>query len=135
MSKRQSRELSERVGEHIRIYRRGSTFHATWQVDGKQFRQSLMTSNKKTAIKRALELDRKLAVGESPMRKEAATISEAIEAYKAYLTAEKRAAKTKSKYWRVFDTVETLARSLGRYRISQIDLPFIDRRSLISIAS
>lgn len=120
-------ELSERVGECVRIYQRGSSFHATWQLDGKQFRQSLKTANKKTAIKRALELDRRLAAGESSVRKEPATISEVIEAYKAYLTAEKRAPKTKNKYWRVLATVEALAQKLGRYRISQIDLTFMDK--------
>ena len=55
-----------------------------------------------------------------------------IEAYKAYLTAEKRAPKTKNKYWRVFDAVEALAQKLGRYRISQIDLTFMDKFKAVS---
>lgn len=94
-------------------------------INRKQFRQSLKTQNKKVAIQRALELDRKLAVGESPIKVTAATISEAIAAYKEYLTAENRAAKTKNKYWRAFASVEGLAQKLGRNRVPQIDLAFM----------
>lgn len=127
MKKNQPRALSEKIGERVRISQRGTSWHATYQLNRKQFRQSLKTQNKKVAIQRALELDRKLAVGESPIKREPATITEAIEAYKEYLTAEKRAEKTKNKYWRVFATVEELAQRLGRYRVPQIDLAFMDK--------
>ena len=124
----QQRDLSERVGERVRIYQRGSAWHANYQMGGKQFRQSLKTTNKKTAIHRAAELDRQLAAGEMPANKVPVTISEAIDAYKAYLTAEKRAAKTIAKYWKVFESVEELAQSMGRHLIAQVDLVFVDNR-------
>ena len=50
------RNNSEKVGEHVRIFQRGSTWHATYQFGGRQRRQSLKTSNKKTAIRNPLEL-------------------------------------------------------------------------------
>lgn len=123
----QQRDLSERVGERVRIYQRGSAWHANYQMGGKQFRQSLKTTNKKTAIHRAAELDRQLAAGEMPANKVPVTISEAIDAYKAYLTAEKRAAKTIAKYWKVFERVAKLAQSMGRHLIAQVDLVFVDK--------
>ena len=97
MSKRQSRELSERVGECVRIYRRKLTWQATDQVNGEQVRQSLNTENKKVAIQRAWELDRQLTAGESLSRKKPATLSEVIDAYQEHLIAEQRAEATVSK--------------------------------------
>ena len=63
------------------FFLRGSTWHATYQFNGKQCRQSLKTSNKKNAIRKALELDRKLSAGELPVQPKSATISEVAEAY------------------------------------------------------
>ena len=127
MKDEQQRDFSGRIGERVRIFRRGSTWYVNYQLGGKQFRQSLKTEIKKTAIHRALKLDRKLADGEAPTNKEPIGISEAISAYKEYLVAEKRAAKTKSKYWRVFTAVEELAQSMSRHLISQVDLTFVDK--------
>ena len=121
-----NRSDSEKIGERVRIFQRDSTWQANFQLGGKQCRQSLKTSNKKTAIRKALVLDRQLADGELPTKVEPATIAETIEAYKNYLVAERRSEKTKTKYWAVFDHAESLAQTLRRSSLLQLDLPFID---------
>ncbi len=127
MNNGQSRELSEQVGECVRIYARGSTWQATYQINGEQVRQSLNTKHKKVAIQRAWEIDRKLTAGESLSRKKPATLSEVIDAYQEHLIAEQRVAATIAKYKRILKEVTTLAASLERYRISEIDLVFADK--------
>lgn len=127
MSDEQPRDFSERVGECVRIYRRKLTWQATYQVNGEQVRQSLNTKNKKVAIQRAWELDRKLTAGESLSRKKPATLSEVTDAYQEHLIAEQRAEATVSKYERILQKIRSLAVKLNRYTISEIDLPFADK--------
>ena len=71
---------SEKVGERVRIFKRGATWHANYQFNSRQQRQSLNTDNKKTAIRKAIRLDRQLADGELPTKVEPATIADAITA-------------------------------------------------------
>jgi integrase len=127
MIDRQSRKLSDRVGECVRIYRRGLAWQATYQVNGEQVRQSLNTKNKKVASQRAWELERKLAAGESISRKKPATLTEVIDAYQEYLIAEQRAEATVYKYKRIIKEIIALAECLRRYRVSEIDLTFADK--------
>ena len=127
MNNGQPREVSERVGECVRIYRRKLTWQATYQVNGEQVRQSLNTKNKKVAIQRAWDIDRKLTAGESLSRKKPATLSEVIDAYQEHLIAEQRAEATVSKYQRILKEIMTLAAILERHRISEIDLTFADK--------
>lgn len=127
MSDEQPRDFSERVGECVRIYRRKLTWQATYQVNGEQVRQSLNTKNKKVAIQRAWELDRKLTAGESLSRKKPATLSEVTDAYQEHLIAKQRAEATVSKYERILQKIRSLAVKLNRYTISEIDLPFADK--------
>ena len=122
-----NRNNSEKVGEHVRIFQRGSTWHATYQFGGKQCRQSLKTSNKKTAIRNALELDRRLTAGERPVAPESATITEAIVAYTDYLIAEGRAKKTIGKYSQVFTVVKSIAQAMARTSILDVNFAVIDK--------
>lgn len=121
------RNNSEKVGEHIRIFQRGSAWHATYHFGGKQCRQPLKTSNKKTAIRNALDLDRRLTAGEQPVAPESATITEVIAAYKDYLSAEGRAKKTIGKYSQVFTVVESIAQTMARTSILDVNFVFIDK--------
>lgn len=121
------RPLSERVGEKVRIYQRESNWYATYQNGRQQKRVSLKTSNKKNAIKRALELDRRLGDGSASKASSDCRIDMAIQAYQAYLVAEGRASKTLSKYQFVFRLVLNLANRLDRQQLSQLDLVFIDQ--------
>ncbi|MCC7421866.1 MAG: site-specific integrase [Planctomycetaceae bacterium] len=128
MAKNSGREDgSEKIGERVRIFVRGSTWYANYQLNGKQYRESLKTSKKKTAEARAHALDRRLAAGESPAEVKPCSIDDAIDAYKDYLTANRRRPKTRKKYWFVFALVMALAQKMGRGLVSQLDLTFADR--------
>ncbi len=118
---------SEPVGERVRIFQRGTTWHANYQLDGRQQRQSLNTENKKAAKHKALQLDRKLSDGELPAKAEPATFTEAINAYKEHLVSEERSAKTKDKYWSVFVRVEALAREMKQVSLLHLDRAFTDK--------
>src|SRR5262245_46222544 len=50
----------EQVGEFVRIFQRGDKWYANFQVAGQQKRQSLKTTSKKEARRRALRIERDL---------------------------------------------------------------------------
>lgn len=118
---------SEKIGERVRLFQRGAIWYANYQLYGKQYRESLKTTKKKAAEAKAHALDRRLAAGERPAEQKPCTIEDAIEAYKAYLTAKRRRPKTRGKYWAVFANVQALAGKMGRDKLSQVDLTFADR--------
>jgi integrase/recombinase XerD len=117
---------SELVGEFVRIYKRGKTWYANFQADKKQERQSLKTSNKKLALRRALKIDAQLSAGQWKATPDAATVEEAITAYRDFLRAEGRAAKTLSKYEKVFERIADLAQARRIRDLSGVDLKFVD---------
>jgi len=127
MSNDLKRTLSEKVGEKVRIYQRDTTWYASFQSGRYQKRVSLGTSNKKNALKKALELDRRLADGHVTPTQIDCSIDSAIEAYDQYLIAERRSPKTLVKYRFVFGLVRNLVASLGRSSLSDVDLTFADR--------
>ena len=53
----------ERVGEHVTIYLRGQTWWASYQLNRSQQRQSLATSNKKEASRKAVIIAAELQTG------------------------------------------------------------------------
>ncbi|MDB5307239.1 MAG: hypothetical protein JWO38_1441 [Gemmataceae bacterium] len=117
---------SEPVGEHVRIFLRGRTWYANFQLGGKQHRPSLKTVNKKQARRKALQIEAELSAGRWKPTPDTATVEEAIAAYRDWLTAEGRAEKTIVKYFKVFDRVAELARTRKVRDLSGIDLKFID---------
>jgi site-specific recombinase XerD len=117
---------SERVGEHVRIFRRGEVWYANFQFGGKQHRSSLNTTSKKEARRRALQIDAKLSTGKWGLAAEPATVSKAITAYLDFLGAEERSAKTLSKYAKVFQRVTALAAERDVKDMTGIDLAFVD---------
>ncbi len=88
---------------------------------------SLKTNLKKTAIRKALVLDRRLTDSGETTQREPALIPEAIAAYKDYLVTERRSEKTKTKYWAVFDHVASMAQDMKRSSLLELDLSFIDK--------
>ena len=117
---------SELVGQFVRIYRRGSTWHANFQSNKRQHRQSLKTSNKKVALRVALKIDAELAAGQWKEAKDTATVEQAIAAYQDFLRAEGRAPKTLTKYDKVFERVAALAKERKARDLGGIDLRFVD---------
>jgi hypothetical protein len=54
----------ELVGDRVRIFQRGSRWYANCQHDGQQIRQSLKTTSKKEARRKAIQIEAKLANNE-----------------------------------------------------------------------
>jgi integrase len=117
---------SELVGERVRIFVRGGTWHANFQEDGRQVRRSLKTSNKKTALRKARALDAELVAGTHKEATKPASITEVITAYDLFLVCEGRSNGTLDIYRRVFRLAKELAVALGVKRIDEIDIRFID---------
>src|SRR5580704_15025214 len=88
------------VGERVTIYCRGkrNTWTADFFENGRHHRQSLKTTNKKIAIRRALVLDSKLTGGTYQPPAPATMITSAKQQYIAHLKAEGRASKTIVRY-------------------------------------
>jgi hypothetical protein len=47
----------EKIGDVVSIFRRDDTWHANWQWEGRQYRKSLRTKNKKEARRKAVLLE------------------------------------------------------------------------------
>jgi site-specific recombinase XerD len=117
---------SEQVGERVRIYQRGNVWWANFQHGKKQFRQSLKTRSKKQARLLALRIEAQVSAGGWQPAAEPAGIAEAIAAYREVLGTEGRAAKTLSKYVKVFERVAVLADDRKVRNLAGVDLRFID---------
>ena len=117
---------SERVGERVRLYRRGATWYCNFQFGNRQCRESLRTASKKEARRRAARIDVQLTAGEWGPAVEACTVRQAADAYVSYLEAEGRAAKTMAKYRHVLGRVAALADARSVRDVAGLDLPFLD---------
>ena len=119
---------SVKVGDHVSIRKRGDTWQANWQEQGRQHRRSLQTKVKKEAISRAWKIEREIeerAQGKTQAI-EPASIAEVIQAYDEYLVSEGRARKTLVKYRSVYKRVRTLADQRQLRTIDQLDVVFGD---------
>lgn len=121
-----STDGSERIGEHVRIFQRGKTWYANFQFNRQQHRQSLKTSNKKEARRRAAQIDVQLTVGLWKPAIEAVTIAKAVEDYLTMLTGIGRAPKTLSKYRNVLGKVDGLAAQRRIKDLDGLNLQFLD---------
>jgi integrase len=117
---------SEKIGNLVSIYQRGSRWHATFQFDGRQHRQSLKTTNKKEARLRAVRLEARLLDGEFPGTRRAATLAAAVEAYERYLKNEHRAKKTLEKYIAIFTRLTKLCAARGVVKLAGVNLELLD---------
>jgi integrase len=126
MKNDQPRNQSELIGELVRIFRKGNTWWANYQVNRRQRRQSLHTTSKKEARRRALLLEADILRGHLEPNRKAGGIGSTVDAYRSYIKAEKRAPKTLVKYNKVLDRIQELAGQLRRKTMAGIDLQFID---------
>lgn len=117
---------SEPVGDRVRIYRRGRTWYANFQFNGRQRRITLKTSSKKEARRRAIQIEAELADGRWKQSKPAASVESGIDDYRSFLQVEGRAPKTLAKYETVFARVRNLAARRKTKDLSGIDLSFVD---------
>jgi integrase len=117
---------TERVGEHVTLYQRGRIWWCYFQLDGKQQRVSLKTSNKKEARRAALLIDADLIRGIHDVQPEPISLDEAIDQLLDHMEQEDRAHKTLKAYRHVYRTLLELARERRISRVHQINLRFID---------
>jgi site-specific recombinase XerD len=113
----------ELVGEIVAIFQRGQKWHANFQLNGKQQRRSLKTASKKEARRRAIQLEAEILQGRYRHVIEPPALASVIKDYTDFLRTERRAAKTMSKYQKIFARLMDLAE---RRRVRTIDA--VDRR-------
>jgi len=118
---------SELIGDLVRIHRRGRTWYANYQFDGRQCRKSLRTHSKKEARRRALVLEAELIEGRHRPDIKPPLIADVVDAYLSHSTTEGRAKKTLTKYRAVLNRIVELAGRLGRTTLAELDLVMIDR--------
>lgn len=116
----------ETVGDLVRIFQRGRTWHANFQHDRRQCRTSLKTKSKKEARRRALLLEAELLEGRYEHCTAAPSIESVITLCLKHARTEGRAQKTLQKYEDVYRRALQLASELRRKDILGIDLQFVD---------
>lgn len=112
----------ERVGAKVYIQRRGKAniYTASFWHNGKSIKQSLKTSNKEVARKRAGKIDHDLVSGEFAEVKRQVTVSEAIEEYLEVKRGEGRAYKTMLKYTQWLQAFEAFCKQKNIRTLQQV---------------
>jgi len=126
MSRQRRDQASELVGDRVRIFQRGRNWSANFQLDGRQRRESLRTTSKKEARRRALVLEARLLDGRYKDRPKPPPAELVVEEYMRYLRTERRAVKTIVKYQKVFDRLQDLLRLRCAATILELDLKAVD---------
>jgi integrase len=126
MSLRDSNPERFPAGERVSIYRRGNTWYANWQKDGRQYRRSLQTRSKKEAILRAQRIEQEIDQDSGVTRVEPARVEQVIREYLEFAEADGRAKKTLAKYRQVCDQILSEAVRQDRLRVDQLDQRFAD---------
>ena len=116
----------ERVGERVTIYRRGGTWHASFQVRKRQVRKALGTANVKEARRRAARIDVELAGGIWKPAAEAITVREATVRYADVLRTGGRLPSTMRTYTRWMTAIADLAEELGIGDVGGLGPSFLD---------
>lgn len=122
----QKNEEYEPIGDLVRLFKRGRTWYANFQLNGKQHRKSLKTTSKKEARRQALLLEAELLQGQYQPQAKPPSVAEVVTDYMKYVRTEGRAAKTITKYEHVLGLVKELAEELRRSSILDLDLSFVD---------
>lgn len=118
---------SELVGQFVRIFQRGQTWHANYQHEGSQRRRSLKTRSKKEARRLAVLLEAELLQGRHRPGVDPPAIAEAVHEYLEYIAAEDRSAKTLVKYRFVLGRLKELAARAGAARLDEVGPALLDR--------
>jgi len=116
------------IGEFVKIYRRGkrNIWTADFLENGRHRRQSLKTTDKKIAIRRALVLESKIASGTYRPAAPATTIEAARSQYIEYLRGEGRAPKTIVRYQGELNALQMFCDQRGVRRLSQVSPAIVD---------
>ena len=125
-SSKNNRNNYEQVGELVSIFKRGDQWYVYYRLDGKPYRQSLKTRNKKSARLRALAKERELLNGQDPRRRRAPMLAAAVDEYMQNLESLGRASKTLDKSRHCFKQLLELAERRKVRRLDELDLRLID---------
>jgi integrase len=129
----------EKIGEIVRIYRRGRIWWVNYQLDGTQHRRSLRTTSKKQAQIKAIRIEAEMLEGLHRPGSSPPSVEAVVEAYMTFTRTERRRTKTVQKYEATLKSVVALANELNRKNILGIDLGFIDefrsRRAVLGRAA
>ena len=68
------------IGEHVSIFRRGKQWYCNDQLNRRQVRRSLKTTNKKQAVLLATKLERELEGGATPQQVSNVNVAEVVQA-------------------------------------------------------
>ena len=117
----------ERIGEKVIIYKRGKTWWAQYQFEGRQQRESLGTANIKEARRKALIIESNLLQGTLEIAPPPIGVEETIEEYLTFLQVEGRAEKTVQDYRRILTCLAEMAKEKNRTKLTQVDLRFVDQ--------
>ena len=117
---------NELIGENVRIFQRGTKWYANFQFNKRQYRESLKTTNKKEARRRAAQIDVRITAGQWKPAVETVSVRKAVEAYIDMLTTEGRAPKTMKKYKHVLNRIAVLAEQRRVKEVAGLDLTFLD---------
>ena len=126
MSSEESKQRFEPVGDIVSIFQRGERWYANFQLNGKQQRQSLKTTSKKEARRRAISLEASILQGRYERHAPAPALADVVRDYKQYLRTEGRAVKTLVKYDMVFERLLALAERRGVHTVSEVTLKVVD---------
>jgi integrase len=117
------------VGERVTIYPRGkkNIWCADFWQDGHHCRQSLRTTNKREAMRRAVQLGAQLTAGTYQPPPPAVAFLEASGDYLSHLETERRARKTLVKYKGILTSLVDFLAEQGLTRLTQFTAVHFDR--------
>jgi integrase len=126
MSDHQEKVRFELIGDVVRIFQRGSWWHANYQLHGRQLRVSLKTTSKKEARRQAIKLEADIIEGRHHYGHKKAPIGPTIQAYLKHLRTEGCAPRTLIKYNTILTRLLDLASRRCARNVVDINLNFID---------
>lgn len=124
------RDTSEKIGEHVSIFKRDDNWYAQWQSRKEQIRRSLKTKNKKRALSEAHKIEQSFLNNgtERPVaEKSPIFIRDAIEKFLSHHETDGRAEGTLKKYRQVLSMIADFAESQHIDDLDDLDLDFIDQ--------
>lgn len=114
------------VGEFVSIFQRGKQWYCNYQLNRRQVRQSLKTTNKKQAALLATKLERELESGATPQQVSNVNVAEVVQAFLGHHESMGRAPKTLQAYERTTQRFLDLCSTRRVTRVEQVDYGFMD---------
>lgn len=124
-----STDERQRVGDHVVLFRTSSSprWYLQFNQDGRQYKLSLKTTNKKNALVLAKSKEAELTLGVAkPPTKRAPTIAEAAQSYVDSLRGRRRDEKTLSSYRTSLDGFVQYAMTKGITRLTHITAELLE---------